>query len=71
LKSILNISPEWRTKEEHRMSAKPSELMMELLKELALLKELDDKYKRGARSILEITGFLNLVGRIKVTSRVP
>jgi hypothetical protein len=53
------------------MSAKPSELMMELLKELALLKELDDKYKRGARSILEITGFLNLVGRIKVTSRVP
>ena len=32
---------------------KPSEQMMELLKELALLKELDEKHEAGAASSLE------------------
>ncbi|MGA8617887.1 MAG: hypothetical protein WB660_05125 [Candidatus Sulfotelmatobacter sp.] len=36
------------------MSSKPSETMMELLKELVLLKELDQKYEGGAASDTEI-----------------
>jgi hypothetical protein len=32
------------------MSAKNSELMMDLLKEMALLKQLDDDYEKGQKS---------------------
>jgi len=35
----------------------PSETMMDLLKELALLKELDSKYETGPRSELEVSEF--------------
>ncbi|HVR24433.1 MAG TPA: hypothetical protein VMU26_14055 [Candidatus Polarisedimenticolia bacterium] len=39
------------------MSTKPSEQMMDLLKELALLKGLDQKYDAGSRTDLETTEF--------------
>jgi hypothetical protein len=32
------------------MSTKPSELMLDLLKELTLIKELDQQYEKGPRS---------------------
>jgi hypothetical protein len=39
------------------MSTKPSDQMMDLLKELALLKELDQKYDAGSRTDPETTEF--------------
>ena len=35
----------------------PSETMMDLLKELAVIKQLDEKYESGPRSELEISEF--------------
>jgi hypothetical protein len=46
-----------RRTERNRMSAKSSETMMDLLKELALLKQLDEKFEREAGSSLEISEF--------------
>jgi hypothetical protein len=39
------------------MSAKPSDVMMDLLKELVLLKDLDQKYDEGSRTKREIAQF--------------
>ena len=39
------------------MSSKPSEQMMDLLQELALLKELDKDDKKGSRSDVQAAGF--------------
>jgi hypothetical protein len=39
------------------MSAKPSDVMMDLLKELALLRDLDQKYDEGSRTKREIAEF--------------
>jgi hypothetical protein len=42
---------------EDSMSAKSSELMMGLLQELAMLKELDKKYESGGRSEVDTAEF--------------
>ena len=39
------------------MSTKPSELMLDLLKELALIKELDQQYEKGPRSKVAVVEF--------------
>lgn len=39
------------------MNAKPSDVMIDLLKELALLKDLDQKYDGGARTERETLEF--------------
>jgi hypothetical protein len=39
------------------MSAKPSDVMMDLLKELVLLKDLDQKYDEGSRTKRKIAQF--------------
>ena len=39
------------------MNAKPSDAMMDLLKELSLLKDLDQQYEGGAKTEREITEF--------------
>jgi hypothetical protein len=39
------------------MSAKPWDVMMDLLKELALLRDLDQKYDEGSRTKREIAEF--------------
>jgi hypothetical protein len=39
------------------MSTKPSELMLDLLKELKLIKELDQQYEKGSRSRVEVVEF--------------
>lgn len=39
------------------MSAKPSDVMMDLLKELSLLKDLDQRYEGGSRTEREIAEF--------------
>jgi hypothetical protein len=43
----------WRS----RMSTKPSELMLAMLKELRLIKELDQQYEKGPRSGVEVVEF--------------
>jgi hypothetical protein len=51
MKGILWVSHQsGECEEEHRMSTKPSEQMMDLLKELVLLKELDEKHETGTGS---------------------
>jgi hypothetical protein len=39
------------------MSTKPSELMLDLLKELTLIKVLDQQYEKGPRSGVEVVEF--------------
>jgi hypothetical protein len=39
-----------KLEEDYRLSAKPSELMLDLLKELALLKQLDEKHQGQPKS---------------------
>ncbi|MFZ0420960.1 MAG: hypothetical protein WAM04_22865 [Candidatus Sulfotelmatobacter sp.] len=53
------------------MSAKSSEAMMDLLKELALLKQLDKKSEREAGSNLEISEFeLRRDRRREITNQI-
>jgi hypothetical protein len=53
----LKIGKILRYKREISMSSKPSEQMMDLLQELALLKELDGAHERGPKSNEKIAEF--------------